>query len=147
MLDPCSKGERLANRGCMQLFHLNILLIKYNLFLICSSGEQKRGSLNRMYCFTCQVLTRSRSADSAGWPHSCTSDWEETIKVNSVLFWSQNFPKALSSGMKIVFKSCHSTVYLVYSSVCKFAVYICCTLFLTSWWAKQFVSFTAVLII
>ena len=62
-LDPCSKGKRLANRGCMQLFHLNIFLIKYNLFLICSSGELKRGSLNRMYCFTRQVLTRARSAD------------------------------------------------------------------------------------
>ena len=126
-LDPCSKGKRLANRGCVQLFRLNIFLLTYNLFLICSSGELKRGSLNRMYCFTCQVLTRR------GLLTVFIFFRLGGHKVNSVLKWFQNY--------QIVFKACYSTVYLVYSPVCKFAVCICCTLFLTSWWAKQFVSF------
>ena len=134
-LDPCSKGERLANRGCMQLFHLNIFLLKLN-FLICSSGELKKGSLNRIYCFTSQV-----------WP-GCgllTAFMFFRLgenKVNSVLKWSQNYPKALSSRIKIFFKAC--TVYLVYSPVCKFAVCSCCTLFLFHGEQKQFVSFAAV---
>lgn len=106
---------------------LEYISFNINLFLICSSGELKRGSLNRMYCFTCQVLTRR------GLLTVFIFFRLGGHKVNSVLKWFQNY--------QIVFKACYSTVYLVYSPVCKFAVCICCTLFLTSWWAKQFVSF------
>ena len=51
----------------------------YNLFLIFSSGELKRG------CFTCQVLTRARSADCIHVLQTGKTQSEQCFKMISKL--------------------------------------------------------------